>query len=250
MAELYTSQDAELLREPSYYAIIPASVRYDPELRASAKLLYGELTALCDKTGFCWASNKYFAELYSLTDRTVERLFQELEKRGHIRREVVRNEQNEVVQRRIYAGNFAHIPSPEKSGDPSRQKCRDPSRQECQEPPDKNVGKNNTRINNTSNPPKAPQGGEADFDRFWAAYPKKVGKQAARKAFHRAKVPVETLLRAIEVQECSDQWSRDGGRYIPNPATWLNQGRWDDELPKAEAQQHRPRRREDNAVWV
>jgi len=273
MAELYTSQDAELLREPSYYAIIPASVRYDPELRASAKLLYGELTALCDKTGFCWASNKYFAELYSLTDRTVERLFQELEKRGHIRREVVRNEQNEVVQRRIYAGNFAHIPSPdfsgegvmqnapgvngnpaapspEKSGYPSRQKCRDPSRQECQEPPDKNVGKNNTRINNTSNPPKAPQGGEADFDRFWAAYPKKVGKQAARKAFHRAKAPVETLLRAIEVQKCSDQWSRDGGRYIPNPATWLNQGRWDDELPKAEAQQHRPRRREDNAVWV
>lgn len=70
-----------------------------------------------------------------------------------------------------------------------------------------------------------------DFDAFWSAYPKKVGKQSARKAFEKAKVPLETLLTAIERQKCSSQWSRDGGRYIPNPATWLNQGRWEDELP-------------------
>lgn len=87
----------------------------------------------------------------------------------------------------------------------------------------------NTILANTI-PPKAPQGGEAeDFEKFWRAYPKKVGKQAARKAFHRAKAPVESLLQAIAWQKRSDQWSRDGGRYIPNPATWLNQGRWEDE---------------------
>ena len=78
--------------------------------------------------------------------------------------------------------------------------------------------------NERSTPPISPPG---DFDRFWAAYPKKVGKQAARKAFSRVKIPVETLLTAIEQQKCSDQWSKG---YIPNPATWLNQGRWEDEL--------------------
>lgn len=69
-----------------------------------------------------------------------------------------------------------------------------------------------------------------DFEKFWSAYPKKVGKQTARKAFSRVKVPVETLLTAVERQKCSTQWSRDNGQYIPNPATWLNQGRWEDEL--------------------
>lgn len=218
----YRAQEAEG-REPAYYAIIPASVRYDPELRPSAKLLYGELTALCDKTGYCWASNRYFAELYRLSDKTVSELMLQLEKRGHIRREVIRSEKNEVVQRRIYAGVFSVIPSPEKSGEGSPEKSG--------EPPPKNPAHIVTSNNKQDNPPIAPRGGEADdFDRFWQAYPKKVGKQAARKAFHRVKTPVESLLRAISEQKRSDQWSRDGGRFVPNPATWLNQGRWEDDL--------------------
>ena len=59
---------------------------------------------------------------------------------------------------------------------------------------------------------------------------KKVGKKAAQKAYRKANVPAGTLLAALERQKRSDQWSRDGGRYIPNPATWLNQGRWEDEI--------------------
>lgn len=235
----YRAQEDEG-RAPAYYATIPATVRYDPELRPSAKLLYGELTALCDKTGYCWASNRYFAELYHLSDKTIAELLFQLERRGHIRREVVRSEKNEVVQRRIFAGAFVVTPSPEKSGEGSPEKSGDP--------PPKNPADNN--VNNTSinNPPIAPQGGEADeFDQFWQAYPKKVGKQAARKAFHRAKAPVETLLRAIARQKRSDQWSRDGGRFIPNPATWLNQGRWEDELPKAAPMPQQ--RREEADPW-
>ena len=74
---------------------------------------------------------------------------------------------------------------------------------------------------------KAP---DADFDRFWAAYPRKEGKGAARKAFGKArrKAALEAMLSAVELQKRSPQWSRDDGRYIPMPATWLNQERWGD----------------------
>ena len=85
----------------------------------------------------------------------------------------------------------------------------------------KEVGSRNT-------PPKSPRG--EDFEVFWQAYPKKVGKQAAKKAFEKVTVPVESLVSAIKRQECSPQWSKDDGQYIPNPATWLNQGRWEDEM--------------------
>ena len=84
----------------------------------------------------------------------------------------------------------------------------------------------------TDIPPKPPEG----FDLFWQSYPKKVGKEAARKAFCRVNVPVESLLTAIERQKCGRQWQEDGGKYIPNPATWLNQGRWEDEVPTVSGQ--------------
>jgi hypothetical protein len=69
---------------PSYYAVIPANVRYDKNLSANAKLLYGEITALCNKAGHCWAGNRYFADLYGTVPRTVRRWIGELETGGYI----------------------------------------------------------------------------------------------------------------------------------------------------------------------
>lgn len=71
----------------------------------------------------------------------------------------------------------------------------------------------------------------ADFERFWAAYPIKVGKAVTRKAFPRALAKagdVETLIAAIERQRLWERWQRG---FAPNPATWLNQERWNDEEP-------------------
>ena len=81
-------------------------------------------------------------------------------------------------------------------------------------------------------PPKSPSTGDA-FERFWSVYPRKIGKQSAKRAFDRVKVPLETLVTAVERQKCSDQWTQNNGQFIPHPATWLNQGRWDDELPES-----------------
>jgi len=77
-----------------------------------------------------------------------------------------------------------------------------------------------------------------DFDAFWNAYPRKVGKLAALKAWKagKSRPPIEAVLAAIRVQAASEQWKRDGGQYIPYPATWLNQGRWADEVGGVPAQ--------------
>ena len=73
------------------------------------------------------------------------------------------------------------------------------------------------------------------FDQFWAAYPKKVAKEPAKKAFLKHKPDqalLDKMLDALQRYKRTDQWTRDGGQFIPNPATWLNQKRWEDELPK------------------
>ena len=70
------------------------------------------------------------------------------------------------------------------------------------------------------------------FDRFWGAYPRHQGKEAARKAWAKIRPDdalLAEMLAALERQRASDQWRRDGGQFIPYPATWLNGRRWEDE---------------------
>lgn len=81
------------------------------------------------------------------------------------------------------------------------------------------------------NTPPTPKGESADFLAFWQTYPKRVGKDAASKAWakRRNDMPeIKVLLSTLERQKQSDQWRKDGGQFIPNPATWINQGRWAD----------------------
>lgn len=74
------------------------------------------------------------------------------------------------------------------------------------------------------------------FEVLWAEYPRKVGKDAAARAFAKRR-PDEALLAgmvaAVRVQRGSEQWLRDGGQYIPHLSTWLNEGRWMDEPMQA-----------------
>lgn len=72
----------------------------------------------------------------------------------------------------------------------------------------------------------------AGFAEFWSAYPRKVGKGAAEKAFRKAKIGktlLPNVLKAIERARATEQWRKDGGQFIPHPATWLNQVRWEDD---------------------
>lgn len=95
-------------RTPGYYAIIPASVRYDDSIPANAKLLYGEISALLTVDGFCFASNQYFADLYSVTIKSISRLISILEQAGYIRCLIVKDKSGKVSCRKIYLNSF-HI---------------------------------------------------------------------------------------------------------------------------------------------
>lgn len=78
---------------------------------------------------------------------------------------------------------------------------------------------------------------DVSFEKFWKAYPKKSGKGAAEKAWKKIKKPSETIeliLTAIEWQRKSPQWTKENGQYIPNPATYINQRRWEDEIEGAD----------------
>ena len=91
-------------REPAFDAVIPAPVRYCEELRANAKLMYGEIRALSGQHGYCWATNRYFAELYGMNERSIARLIAQLESLKFIHIKITRDEQGHVSGRRIYVG--------------------------------------------------------------------------------------------------------------------------------------------------
>jgi len=120
----------------NYYAIIPATVRYSKELKANEKLLYGEITSLSNKNGYCYAQNRYFADLYGVSIETVSRWLSNLQKCGFIQIEVKRNENKEVIARYIYIVDI-----------PYRQKNQYPYHQKKQEGFDENIKENNINYN-------------------------------------------------------------------------------------------------------
>lgn len=83
-----------------YYAIIPASVRYDVRLTANAKLLYGEITALCNDKGYCWARNAYFADLYGKTETSISQWISSLVDCGYVTRQLQYKEGTKQIQSR------------------------------------------------------------------------------------------------------------------------------------------------------
>ena len=120
----------------SYYAIIPANVRYDKRLNANAKLLFGEITALCNEKGYCWASNSYFAELYEVSTTSISTWIKRLKECGYIETKVIyKDGSKEILHRYISI-------------------LTDPTQENLKTPTQENLKDNNTVINNTINTTK------------------------------------------------------------------------------------------------
>lgn len=109
-----------------------------------------------------------------------------------------------------------------------RSKSHDDVTEESRPDRDKTVTREEKRREEVKQPKSSPDG----FDEFWSAYPRKSAKGSAEKAWSKIRPNADllkTIIAAVESAKLSPQWQKDDGQFIPHPATWLNQKRWEDE---------------------
>lgn len=199
----------------SYYAIIPANVRYDKNIRPNAKLLYGEITALCNEKGFCWANNQYFAELYEVSKTSISLWIKELVDNDYISTELIYKEgSKEILHRYLRIVN-----------DPTQQKLNTPPQQKLKD----NTTSFNTTINNKGD--KTSTTLMEDFEKLWKLYPNKKGpKKKAYASYCRAikngttnKQIQDGILKYKKYLEVED-WQKPA-----HGSTWFSNERWEDD---------------------
>lgn len=224
----------ETVERPNYYAIIPASVRYDNNLPGKASLLYGEITALCNQKGYCWASDSYFANLYGVSKQTIQNWLKALEINNHIVREVIYEEGTQKILHR-YIKILVY-----------------PTQNNLHTPTQNNLGVNNTSINttvnNTSNKKHSAANAtplvqlKKDFEEIWQVYPNKKGKGQAfnhYKAWRKKSVDHTNEYLFNKLDRYKQYIKLNSNWYHPlNGATWFN-GRFDDELDLTTRPQNR-----------
>ena len=210
---------------PNYYAIIPAEVRYDNDLRANEKLFFGEIVALSNTTGVCNASNSYFANLYNVVPSAISKWIKDLEEKQYISVEYIKKG-NEIIERKItITGIHKYDKVFTKVVEGYSQKNRGYS----QKLKENNIYINNTSINNIKEIYKE------KFEIFYKAYPKHLKKAEVEKWFLKNKPNDELfkiMMDQLEKFKKSDGWKQT--QYIPYPSTWLNQKRWEDEIKTKE----------------
>lgn len=149
--------ETEQLEQPNYYAVIPANVRY-AKMKANAKLLYGEISALANKEGYAWASNRYFAGLYGVSETAISLWVKELAENEFIDIVMTKDEKG-TARKLLLKGALTKL----KEGALTKVKT------------------NNTSINNTSNistkvdRPEAEKYGKTEINNLFEFWEKTTG---------------------------------------------------------------------------
>ena len=202
--------------QKNYYAIIPANVRYDKELTPNAKLLYGEITALCNEKGYCWATNSYFSELYGVSKKSISKWINQLIDKGYVSTDLQYKEGTKEVSKRhlrIIQGGM------EEKFHRGGRKVQDPIEEKFHTPMEEKFKDNNTSFNTTN------KNGQNEFDQFWSIYPRKVKKKVAFDKFKtaRKKHSLETILTGTKKYVEQTKVEKTPKNYIMHPSTFLNQ---------------------------
>lgn len=211
----------------SYYAIIPANVRYDISLKPNAKLLYGEITALCNEKGYCWASNDYFANLYGVKKETISRWISQLNDKKYINVSIDYKEGTCQIINRYIRINQDPI---DKIVNTLLTKKSIPYCENNQYPIDEKVKDNNTLINNTINntinkekPAKQKADYSDSFNIFYELYNHPINKQPAFKEWKK----IDPELHQEIYNHVREYRSRGVGVEFPlAPNNYLKNKRW------------------------
>lgn len=197
------------------------------------KLVLIKLADNANDMGECWPSYQHIADQCEIGRSTVKVHIRELEKSGLLRREFRRKgelNQSNVFHLALEGGAAPALgggaaDNPPGAGDnPGGGAGAAPRTSHSSEP-----------VKEPVKPKVADAPDSVAFDRFWALYPRKVGKSAAEKAWAKIKVTADLfdlMAKALAAWTVSTDWTKDGGQFIPHASTWLNGKRWEDELPQ------------------
>lgn len=206
----------------SYFAVIPANVRYDERLRPNEKLLYGEITALCNEKGYCWASNHYFAHLYGVTPQAVSKWVLNLQKTGYISISYEYKPNTKEINTRIIQLVSINVDEVSTKVSGVSTNVDRGYQQKFKE--------NNTGFNNNKNNIYI-----SEFSELWNLYPRKIGKESALKAYVKARKS-GTLFEAVKkgIEQYAEYSKNQDVKFIKHGSTWFNQKGWEDIYPTAE----------------
>lgn len=135
------------MEKPSYFAVIPASVRYDKRLKPIERLLFGEITCLTNKDGYCFASSSYFAELYGVTRVSISSHISNLAKCGYIDVEIENKCYRKIFLKQGFNEILQGVKENEQGVKEILQGCKNSLTPTCK----KTFTQNNTSINNLIN---------------------------------------------------------------------------------------------------
>ena len=218
------------------------------ELNITSRTALNTLTSLINK-GFIrkQASKGGNVSIYSINEKFLKDIFLNYEKNSQLtdNKDVVNYEKNSQKlcknftvnyekishNKNIYKNNnkniYAHSENEQvynHEDDKQKESDNHSSNTIKQETKNKAIKKQNKELNELQ---------EKQFDKFWQAYPKKVSKKEAQKSWKKINPSLELfekILKALEMVKQTEQWKKDNGKYVPYPATWLNQERWTDEI--------------------
>ena len=247
--------------QPNYYSILTANVRYDRDLKANEKLLFSEITALANKSGYCTATNNYFANLYGKSKTTISNWINHLKEKGYLK-VYLEKDGSQIIGRKLYP-----VDEPVKENkDTCTKKVQEGTKENFKPPIKEKFKENNTSINNnipasgdaqTQIPKKLTENEiiEIEFEKLWTMYPRKLGKKDALRHYKSWRKSnkentyelmlnkLNTYLKYLRIKHIPLEYTLHG-------STWFN-GRYDDELDMTPAkprfnQQAKPVRRATN----
>lgn len=229
--------------KPNYYSITPANVRYDKSLPMGARFMYGEITALTKKDGYCWAGDSYFAELYEVTNTTIQNWLRALERKGYISRKRIYKDGTKQIKNRYI--RLFDTPTQNNLGtyvkninDPTQnnlgtypKNIKNPTQNNLRDSITSTITSTTTNNNKPSKPPK-PVADRDHFESLWKLYPNKKGKESAWNSYKqsiKAGTTDDEIKQGINNYLAEIKAKQTPKRYIKHGQTWFKQKGWQDE---------------------